>query len=67
MKKLLKEYGFRHPEQYFDMCIESVINGQRTQAREQYKAMPKRHKKLLLCYTDRPEMKQFYNFFFPEL
>lgn len=26
--------------QYFELIVESVINGQRTQAKEQFKAMP---------------------------
>ncbi len=32
MKKLLKAYGFNSDMQYFEMIVESVINGQRTQA-----------------------------------
>lgn len=45
MKKLLKEYGFNSDMQYFEMIVESVINGQRTQAKEQFNAMPKENKK----------------------
>lgn len=41
MKKLLKLYNFNSDMQYFEMIVESVINGQRTQAKEQFKAMPK--------------------------
>lgn len=41
MKKLLKQYGYNSDMQYFEMIIESVINGNRTQAKEQFKAMPK--------------------------
>lgn len=64
MKKLLKEYGFSEETEYFEMCIESVINGQRTQAKQQFNAMPKESKKRLLSYTDRPEFKEYYWFFF---
>lgn len=45
MKKLLKQYEFNSDMQYFEMIIESVINGQRTQAKEQFNAMPKDNKK----------------------
>lgn len=45
MKKLLKEYGFNSDMQYFEIIVESVINGQRTQAKNQFNAMPKSDKK----------------------
>jgi hypothetical protein len=45
MKKLLKEYGFNSDIQYFEMIVESVINGKRTQAREQFNAMPRKIRK----------------------
>jgi len=45
MKKLLKMYGFNSDMQYFEMVAESVINGQRTQAKEQFKAMPRDNRK----------------------
>lgn len=48
MKKLLKNYGFTSDAQYFEMIAESVINGQRTQARNQFSAMPKKDKKAFL-------------------
>lgn len=48
MKKLLKGYGFNSDMQYFEMIVESVINGQRSQAREQFKAMPKEYRKMFL-------------------
>jgi hypothetical protein len=50
MKNLLKTYGFQNMPQYFDMIIESVINGQRTQAKEQFKAMNKENKKCFLIH-----------------
>jgi hypothetical protein len=68
MKKLLKFYGFKTVEQYFDMCVESVINGQRAQAREQFKAMPKALKKQMCNYLNNQEHnKEYFNFFFNEL
>jgi len=48
MKKLLKIYGFNSDMQYFEMIVESVINGQRTQAKNQFKAMPKDYRKLFI-------------------
>lgn len=44
MKKLLKQYGFNSDMQYFEMIIESFINGQRSQAIQQFKAMPKKER-----------------------
>jgi hypothetical protein len=48
MKKLLKDYGFNSNMQYFEMVVESVINGNRTQAREQFNAMPRKVRKAFL-------------------
>jgi len=45
MKKLLKSYGFNSDMQYFEMIVMSVINGNRTQAKEQFKAMSKEYRK----------------------
>lgn len=38
-KKLLKEYEFSNIEEYFDMVLESRINGQFKQAVNQFKKM----------------------------
>ena len=48
MKKLLKDYGFNSDMQYFEMVVESVINGNRTQAREQFNAMPRKIRKAFI-------------------
>jgi hypothetical protein len=48
MKKLLKTYELNSDMQYYEMIIDSVINGQRTQAKEQFKAMPKDNKKMFI-------------------
>jgi hypothetical protein len=73
MKKLLKTYGFQYQEIYFDMCIESYINGQKTQAKEQYMAMPREKRKLMISYLlydysyvafDLENNKELYHFFF---
>lgn len=45
MKKLIKEYGYNSDHQYFEMIVESVINGNRTQAKEQFNAMPRKDRK----------------------
>jgi hypothetical protein len=48
MKKLLQEYGFNSDMQYFEMIAESFLNGQKEQAINQFKALPKEYKKKLL-------------------
>jgi hypothetical protein len=48
MKKLLKAYNFNSDMQYYEMIVDSVINGQHTQAKEQFLAMPKANKKAFL-------------------
>lgn len=45
MKKLLKTYNFNSDMQYFEMIIESFINGHYTQAINQFKALPKKERK----------------------
>ena len=41
MSRLLKDYDLSSDMQYFEMIVESVINGQRTQARELFNEMPR--------------------------
>jgi hypothetical protein len=48
MKKLLKIYGLNSDMQYYEMIADSFTNGQNSQAREQFKALPKENKKDLL-------------------
>ena len=48
MKKLLKAYNFNSDMQYFEMIIESFINGQNTQAINQFKALPKKERKNMI-------------------
>ena len=45
MKKLLKAYNLNSDMQYFEMIVESVINGQRTQAKDQFSALPRDNRK----------------------
>jgi hypothetical protein len=54
MKKLLKEYELNSDMQYYEMVVESVINGNRTQAKEQFNAMPREDRKafVLSLFTD---------------
>ncbi len=69
MKNLLKAYGLNSDIQYFDMIVESVINGQRTQAKEQFLAMPRKERKSFvgpLCFGTwrTPLQKQDVEMFF---
>lgn len=48
MKKLLKIYGLNSDMQYFEMIVESFINGQYSQAISQFKAMPKSYRIVML-------------------
>ncbi len=48
MKKLLKDYGFKSDMSYYEMIVESFINGQRTQAVDQFKALPKKNRVSML-------------------
>ena len=45
MKKLLKSYGIATANDYYAMCLDSVINGQKSQAKDQFFALPKGYKK----------------------
>ena len=45
MKKLLKTYNFNSDMQYFELIVESFVNGQNTQAINQFKALPKKERK----------------------
>lgn len=51
MKKLLKEYGFSCFEQYYSMVVESFLNGQPEQAKEQFKALSKADRKECFMYS----------------
>jgi len=48
MAKLIKDYHLNSDMQYFEMIQESFINGQHTQAVNQFKALPKKNKIALL-------------------
>ena len=45
MKKLLKEYNLNSDMQYYEIILDSITNGQRNQAINQFKALPKANKK----------------------
>lgn len=51
MNKLLKSYGFKNHSEYYDMILESLINGQFTQAKEQFNKLPKTYNKEFLRYS----------------
>ena len=63
MKTLLKSYNFESPNQYFDMVIESRINGNYSQAKEQFKAMPKPFQKQLVEELSQEDHEEFMYFF----
>ncbi len=44
MKKLLKIYGFNSDMQYYEMIAESFLNGQITQAHDQFLSLPKKQR-----------------------
>lgn len=41
LQKLIQDYGFDSAEEYFEYIIESIINGQKAQARHLFHAMEK--------------------------
>ena len=70
MKKLLKTYSLNSDQQYFEIIVESYINGQLAQAREQFNAMSKYYKKQfvkssLTFWQNGLTQNQILNFFFP--
>ena len=70
MKKLLKTYSLNSDQQYFEIIVESYINGQLAQAREQFNAMSKEYKKQfvkssLTFWQNGLNQNQILNFFFP--
>lgn len=50
VETLAKELDFNNSTEYFDYILESVINGQRKQARDLIEAMRKGAKKTALVY-----------------
>jgi hypothetical protein len=69
MKKLIKSYGFNSDMNYYEMILESKANGQITQCKLQFFAMPKANRKafvkMLLFY--REETSQSIQEFFFDL
>ena len=70
MKKLLKTYSLNSDQQYFEIIVESYINGQLAQAIEQFNAMSKDYKKQfvkssLTFWQNGLTQNQILNFFFP--
>lgn len=62
-KKTLKEYDFESIEQYFDMTIESKVNGQITQAKQQFNKLSLDQKEAFLTYCKEVSINEF-NFFY---
>ena len=67
MKKLLKVYGFTTYGEYWQMCIDSYINGQISQAKNQFSKMPKQVKKDMITWVKMNETDEIFNFFFKQL
>lgn len=65
MKKLLKTYDLSSVDEYYMIVIESHVNGQKTQAKEQFKAMPKDEQKALVkMLQDENYSTELQTFFF---
>jgi len=70
MKKLLKLYDCRQVYEYFDICYNSYYNGQISQAKSQFNAMPKELRKQCYKYYEgfydfpNDRQKGMLNFFF---
>lgn len=45
MKKLLKSYGFTSDMQYYEMILDSIMNGQISQAKSQFLALSRADRK----------------------
>jgi hypothetical protein len=69
MKKLIKSYGLNSDMSYYEMILESKVNGQTTQSRTQFFAMPKAHRKefVKMLLFDRGETSQSLQEFFFDL
>ena len=69
MKKLLKDYDLKQDIEYFDLCYFSLINGNITQTKEQFKMMKRIDRKRCYQYFDgfwdvpTREQRQRLNFF----
>lgn len=68
MKKLIKSYGFNSDMSYYEMILESHVNGPITQCKNQFFAMPKANRKafvkMLLFYrgeTSQSVQEFFFN------
>ena len=55
MKKLLKKYDLQSEHEYFEMINESLINGQRKEAKEQFLAMPRNNRKTYVNFNLRQD------------
>ncbi len=50
LSSILKQYQLNSDVQFFDVIIESRINGQNSQAKEQFNLLPEASKKSFLKY-----------------
>lgn len=58
MKKLLKAYDFANDSEYYEYIVDSVLNGQRKQAKELFNDMPVANRKefVKLATSDKLEL-----------
>lgn len=51
-KKDIKDYDFQNMDQYFDYVLESIVNGQRQQARDLISCFSQRQRNQFAVYLD---------------
>lgn len=51
MKKLLEQYGFTTETEYYEMCVDSYVNGQKKQAEAQFSELSHIDKKKMHQYV----------------
>ena len=67
MKKLLKQYGFTYESEYHLMCINSFINGQCTQAINQFNALSKQDRRDMVFIMVKEDFSKIHIRFFLNL
>lgn len=55
-KKTLTDYGFTNMYDYYQMCVDSMFNGQRKQAIRQIKTLSKEQRVYFLEYVENTDI-----------
>jgi len=63
MNKLLKAYDLFHETEYYQLCLESLIEGQQEQAAERFVAMPLKNQRDMIKWLRQVEDDESFNFF----